>query len=324
MKRIPPWSRQELLHAYFHDQEELELILREMPGFHVVQKLEEMAASYSIFVSATDDLFESIHKFKFLEGRSKLYDRHTRVNVEDSITAVRRGIFAACSASMALVDHTRRITKSLDVQGYNDEIQSRFANSKLHNFVQGLRNYSLHRVIADTDWQVNFNFESKTKTVLFLISKKRLLEWDKWGARAKQLINELANGIDVEATFVEYAKQIAEFNRWLRHKIRKFEEDNYQEYLYYKNITDGFREYYGVNLLVSHLTSDAKANPDMYLDRFLTNEQIDVVLSFPPKSKERVDKLISFVDIHNACDHTLREKLYRLFGVENLGSDLGI
>ncbi len=317
MKRVPPWSRQELLHAYFHDHEELEAILREMPGFHVAQKLEEMTASYSIFVSATEDLFESIHKFKLLEGRSKLYDRHSRVIVEASITAVRRGIFAACSASMALVDHTRRIANSVDVQGYNDEVQSRFANSMLHNFVQGLRNYSVHRTIADADWQVNFNFENKAKSVLFLISKKRLLEWDEWKPLAKQLIDETVQGIDVEATFEEYAKQIADFNQWLRHKIKKAGGDSYQEYLYYKNIIDGFREYYGINLLVSHLTPNAKANPDMYLDRFLTSEQIDVVLSLPAKSKKRVDKLISLVDLHGACDSTLRAKLYGLFGVED-------
>ncbi|MHB1142234.1 MAG: hypothetical protein ACYC1T_10835 [Sulfuricaulis sp.] len=315
MKRIPPWSRQELLHAYFHDREGLESILRAMPGFHIAQKLEEMATSYSIFVSATEDLFESIHRFKLLEGRSKLYDRHSRVIVEDSITAVRRGIFAACAASMALVDHTRRIAGAVNVQGYNDEIQSRFANSKLHNFVQGLRNYSVHRTIAGADWQVNF--KNKAKSVLFLISKECLSEWDEWKPLAKQLINETVQGVDVEATFEEYAKQIEDFSRWLRHKIIKSGEDNYQEYLYYKNIIDGFREYYGINLLVSHLSPDAKANPDMYLDRFLTSEQIDVVLSLPAKSKERVDKLISLVDLHDACDNTLRTKLYGLFGVKD-------
>ena len=77
------------------------------------------------------------------------------------------------------------------------------------------------------------------------------------------------------------------------------------------------RKVYAINMILPHLTQEAKANPDMYLDKYLTRKQLDVVFSFPKKSKDRIDKIITLVDLHGACDNELRVKLYELFGVKD-------
>ncbi|MCX5770330.1 MAG: hypothetical protein NTZ09_08675 [Candidatus Hydrogenedentes bacterium] len=315
MKTKPPWTREELRQAYFRERNELDLALQKLPGFSFFQKLEELEASYSIFVSATGDLLESIHRFRFLEQQGTLYDRHSRAIVQDSVTSVRRGIFSACSAAKAFVEHTGQIAGSLS--NYHEE-KSRFVQSELHEFIHGLRNYSVHCAIAVADWRVHRDFEKQEKQVSFLISKKQLLRYKSWHPLAKQLIDKADESLDIEAVFVEYAKKVADFHRWLRHRIIVSGGDEYQQYLSYKNAIAGFSTYSSISLILSGLTPEAKANSEMYLDRFLTNEEISVVLSLPAKSRERVDKIISILDLHEVCDERLRAKLYELFNVKDV------
>jgi hypothetical protein len=285
-----------------------------LKGHQILAYLDEIALSYSIFVSSSEELFESIHRFKLLEGRRKLYERHSKNLVEDTVLSVQRGIFTTCSASLALVDHTRRISRKITIDGYSEAVARSFASNGLHQFIQGLRNYSSHRTIAKANWQVNYGLKQQSASVSFLIDSTALQDWEEWTPQALNFIREQGASIDAEKTIDQYAKLVSEFHQWLRYQIRKNHESEIEEFLRYRNIVEGFKEYYGFNMLIGHLNETAKAHPEMYLERFLTDEQIKVVLACPSGSSERVDKIIHFLDTYGACDSTLRAKLLRVFG----------
>ncbi len=317
MTDSPPWSREELLHAYFHRRDWLDQKLDSLPGRSIFDYLEEISLSHSIFVSSSEDLFESIHRFKLLEGRRKLYEHHSQQLVEDSVLSVQRGIFSTCSAALALVDHTRRISRKINIGGYTETVRKYFSENGLHHFIQGLRNYSSHRNIVKANWQVNYDFTSKSPTISFLIETAKLKEWEGWSTNALEFIENQGSSIDVEESIDHYSKLVFEFHQWLRYQVRKDHESSIEEYLRYRNIIEGFKKYYSINMLIGHLTETAKAHPEMYLENFLTAEQLNVVLACPNGSAERVDQIIHFFDTYGACDAQMREKLLEVFGVND-------
>ncbi|EIJ33965.1 hypothetical protein [Thiothrix nivea] len=53
-------------------------------------------------------------------------------------------------------------------------------------------------------------------------------------------------------------------------------------------------------------------DPYIYLSQYLTNKQLEELLSYEYKSKEQIDRLIEMIDITGACDASLRAKAYEL------------
>jgi hypothetical protein len=53
----------------------------------------------------------------------------------------------------------------------------------------------------------------------------------------------------------------------------------------------------------------------MYLDKYLSDNEIEEILSLPFRSKLQVDRIIELIDEYRCCDEELRNAAYRLFGV---------
>ena len=80
---------------------------------------------------------------------------------------------------MALVDHSRRLSKSIEITGHNDKIRIEFATNAEHHFIQGLRNQLLHIKVVEPQWQLS-NSQAEGKKTQFLLMSKELLEDNKW------------------------------------------------------------------------------------------------------------------------------------------------
>jgi hypothetical protein len=56
-------------------------------------------------------------------------------------------------------------------------------------------------------------------------------------------------------------------------------------------------------------------DPYVYLERYLTQTELEGALRLPRHSREQADFIISAVDEFSACDDYIRALVYRLFGV---------
>lgn len=64
------------------------------------------------------------------------------------------------------------------------------------------------------------------------------------------------------------------------------------------------------NMILSHF----KKQNDAYehLSKFITNSQIELLLSYEYKSEEQIEKLIEIIDLNNACTPVIRAKIFDL------------
>ncbi|HET7832693.1 MAG TPA: hypothetical protein VFK88_06990, partial [Gallionella sp.] len=68
------------------------------------------------------------------------------------------------------------------------------------------------------------------------------------------------------------------------------------------------------NLIFQQVVIAGRRNPYTYLDRYLTEEELNEVNALPYGSGRQIDRIIELVDEYEACDDELRQIIYKAFG----------
>jgi hypothetical protein len=216
-------------------------------------------------------------------------------------------------AAMALVDHTRIASDRFLVEHYQERINESFAENPLHKFIQDLRNFTTHVRIAKSNWVTKWDKEGRS--VFFLFSIEDLNKWDRWNALSRKYIDSNHEGINVEQLFNDYSTKVKSFHDWFRSQAWEMNSDDLEEYLTCKRMYNAVNTQSMWNRLLTQLFPQKKIDPYMYLDRYLSNDEIEEILSLPFRSRLQVDRIIQHVDEYGCCDEELRSATYRLFGV---------
>ena len=109
--------------------------------------------------------------------------------------------------------------------------------------------------------------------------------------------------------------KVKSFHDWFRSRVWEISSEDLREYLTCKRTYNAVNARSMWNLLLTQIFPQKKIDPYMYLDKYLSNNEIEEVLSRPFRSKLQVDRIIEFVDEYGCCDEELRNTAYRLFGV---------
>ena len=218
-------------------------------------------------------------------------------------------------AAMALVDHSRAFAKKYPIAYYNDKVTECFSNNSLHAFVKQFRNFITHVHITKSNWLIKY--DEHGRSVFFLLSQDDLNKWGKWNKTAKSYIASNPDGVNVEQLYEEYSKQVKLFHDWLRSQMWKKHSDDLHEYYSCKKTYTAINSQCSWNMLIKQAFLPKKIDPYLYLDKYLTKEETEEVLSYPYKSKEQIDRIIEIVDEYDACNEELRLSVYQLFGVNS-------
>lgn len=133
------------------------------------------------------------------------------------------------SAKM-LVDVTRRwvrqqFTNSTFLSEYNTEIKNRFANNVQAQFLEDLRNFTLHRTlpISVPELRMHEIDEHTLKSSLSIVLRKDfLLEWDGWSELGNIQIQMAFEGdVDILSICNQYFDNVTEFTQWLFWRARE-------------------------------------------------------------------------------------------------------
>jgi hypothetical protein len=214
---------------------------------------------------------------------------------------------------MALVEHSRRTVKNITIPGYKKRVAERFANNEEHRFIQALRDYVVHRRMVEANWLVSWSAEGRN--CQFLLNQDELLSWDKWDALSGAFIKRHPKGIDVEGLFKNYRDRVESFHGWFREALCAAAEPDLSEYRRYQQMLDRFSAKAEYRVLLEQVVIPKGLDPYDYLDRFLTEDEMDEVLRLRLRSRRQVDRIIEIVDEYGACDAELRKTVYKVFGV---------
>ena len=308
-----PWTKDQIDSSTFQSFVRTLQTIETLPGGKLFSELESLRLSLRVFLDATHDLLSCINLFKSESESPGFWDRPRRIDSERLEVRIQRGVFSATMAAMALVDHTRIFSNDFPVEGYQEKVNESFAENSLHKFIQGLRNYTTHVRITKSNWVVKSNKEGRS--VFFLFSVTDLKKWDGWDSLSKTYIDSNPEGVNVEQLFQDYSNKVKSFHDWFRCKVWERSSEDLSEYFACKRTYNAVNAGSMWNLLLKQAFPQKGIDPYMYLDRYLSDNEIEEILSFPFRSKSQVDRIIELVDEYECCDEELRSAAYKLFGV---------
>lgn len=306
-----PWSAEHIEAAIFDSFTDAREAIEETPGGVLWNSLHSLEDTRFIFEESVSDLLDEISLFADRSKNPAFWNRANSDQAEIHQRNVKRRLFYSTSALMALVDHARNFERSYPVKGYLEKLSEEFSTPNLHAFLQDLRNFNSHWRIAEANWEISTDFQAKSRMARFLVSKEDLLAWSGWKADARQFIGEASEKLDIYDLFKTYRKHVTDFYGWHKGQVVEQYSGTIGEYLVYKRQYEGISKKYHWNLIISHAPKNI--NPYQYLDRYLTEQELEKVLALPHRSKEQVHAIIQAFDMEGFCDDKLREKIEAIF-----------
>lgn len=229
-----PWSGEVLRKAYFRNFKEACKAIQQHPGFLIHRDLSALRISLDIFVDSVSDLIASINVFRVESRSNEFWTRPARLRFDKRELAVRRGVFAATTCAIALVDHSRRMNDRVSIPLYQQRVNETFANNEVHRFIQSFRNCINHQWIIEADWRKIWS--TTGELTQFLLKQDIFLNFSKWHRLAKAFIGRHPEGIDVEALFENYRTRVVEFHNWFHSEVKRVSEPDLSEYRKYERI----------------------------------------------------------------------------------------
>jgi hypothetical protein len=132
------------------------------------------------------------------------------------------------SSAMTLVDQSRVLYKELyepkgQLADYEREVKHRFADDPIHQFVQGLRNMTVHKRLPVISYHENRHFQdgSIVLDVTVCLQKADLLQYDRWNGQARMFLENGAEKINVAQVMRDYHQTVAGFHDWFSRRQRE-------------------------------------------------------------------------------------------------------
>lgn len=305
----PPWEEAHLRKCYFQNFQKTRYEIDHLSGGIIFNELKALRLSLNIFIDAVNDLISAINKFKFESSHPEFWHQTNRPFADKIEVSIQRGILSSAMCAMALVDHSRAFFKKYPVNEYEAQVKNYFHNNERHKFIHSLRRYITHIRFTKANWQITHSKEGRNG--FFLLDREELLIFDDWNALAKSFILKHAEGIDVEELFDSYSNEVKKFHNWLRVSLLEKYGSSISEYLKYLRLINGFNSKSNWSILIHQIIPQKNIDPYIFLDQYLTDDEIEDVLSLPYRSKEQVDRIIELIDSYKICTDTMRGETYK-------------
>ncbi len=147
---------------------------------------------------------------------------------EPSLFEVCRCLQNFVSAAMTLVDQSRVLYEKMyepsgKVPQYAAEIESRFKENPLHQFIQGLRNMTVHYRLPGVSYTVNRQIRIGGSSVSYevCLEKSDLAQYDGWKKSARQFMDNSPPKINLGKVTSDYHHHVVDFHRWFADRQRE-------------------------------------------------------------------------------------------------------
>lgn len=296
--------------------------LREHPGRVLWERNKSYRISYEVFNRSFSDLISAIEHFEADAQDGSLFERMRHPELRTHEQIIQKELFSATNAAHSLVDHSSyRLQKLAKVPNYTPQLQDKFGNDGLHDFVISLRTllHHLHVIKPGYQWERRFEKDAVAK-VGFMLDQPGLLQvaqeiYDP--PRFKKIEKYLKDSpkkIDLKVVFLDYRERVAAFHSWFSQALEIHAFDAVRDYdrCVMENRRLATRTWWNA-MLGNWLNWKVPPNPYDHLAKYLSPAQMKQVYNLPMRSTEQVNKVIEFVDVDGACDDHIRKQAYELF-----------
>jgi len=148
---------------------------------------------------------------------------------QDATVQFTRLLHNFLASSKMLVDVTRRwINKIFEdnefLEIYRNKVQEMFISNVQVQFIEDLRNFTLHRALPLSIPELRMKQESETtmrSSLAIVLLKDYLLDWDNWSDLGRMQIDMAFDGnIDILSICRQYYEIVKKFTNWLFWQVR--------------------------------------------------------------------------------------------------------
>lgn len=190
-------------------------------GAQLQSELSAVSRMYRLFSMNERELRRHFDVYESVEATLELWDATHPERFEAFLDETDRLLHNYLAAAASLADHTMRLWKKYPPQDaalteeYRRRVDEAFKSSPLANFIQGLRNLTVHRQLPVIQGTLSLTGgENASLAAVTTLNKEALLAWDGWKGGAKKYLEEAGDSIDLEEVIAAYTASVHEFNRW--------------------------------------------------------------------------------------------------------------
>ncbi|MGQ8845414.1 hypothetical protein ACUTQW_23570 [Serratia sp. TSA_7] len=214
--------------------------IRESEGTRYLDRAHQRSFSLNVFQMNAVELIEAAQRVKDPDQGMLLMMEKNREAGLQAHRELNRHVHNFVSSSLTLVEHTRVFmrkhyagTKLFET--YEMQVIATFAKSPVAQFVQGLRNYMLHKGLPNSSMFMKFVTSpgamdgSGTMETGVRYSTTSLLDWKDWKPVARTYIEQAGEHLDVHEFTQEYLTLVNQFHEWLDATLAMHHHSDLQE-----------------------------------------------------------------------------------------------
>lgn len=189
-------------------------------------RVHQRSFSLNVFLMNAVELIDAMHRVKDPGEGMNLMMEKNRDAGRQTHRELNRHVHNFVSSALTLVEHTRVFMRTYYagtalITAYENKVVQIFAQSPVAQFVQGLRNYMLHKGLPNSNMFVKFESNPDAQDgggtiesgVIFDI--RSLLEWEGWKPVARRYLENSGQHLDLLLFAQEYFALVKEFHGWL-------------------------------------------------------------------------------------------------------------
>ncbi|WP_157656146.1 hypothetical protein [Burkholderia ubonensis] len=200
--------------------------IRESEGSGYLDRAHQRSFSLNVFQMNAVELIEAAQRVKDPDqGMALMMEKNREAGLQ-AHRELNRHVHNFVSSALTLVEHTRVFMRKHYagtelLATYEKQVIATFAKSPVAQFVQGLRNYMLHRGLPNSSMFMKFATSlgatdgSGTMETGVQYDTASLLDWKDWKPVARTYLEEVGEHLDVHEFAQEYVTLVNQFHGWL-------------------------------------------------------------------------------------------------------------
>lgn len=200
--------------------------ITESAGSAYMNRAHQRSFSLNVFQMNAIELIDASQRVKDPEQGLALLLEKNREARRQAHRELSRHIHNFVSSALTLVEHTRvfmrkHYAETELLSAYENQVETTFLQSPVAQFVQGLRNYMLHRGLPNSSMFMNFKSNpdsmngSGTMETGVHYDTASLLEWKDWKPLAREYLKSAGEHLDLYDFAQEYLTLVNQFHGWL-------------------------------------------------------------------------------------------------------------
>lgn len=197
--------------------------IRDSAGSGYLNRAHQRSFSLNVFQMNAVELMEAAQRVKDPDQGMALMMEKNREAGRQAHRELNRHVHNFVSSALTLVEHTRVFMRKhyagTDlIETYEKQVTVTFAQSPVVQFVQGLRNYMLHRDLPNSSMFMKFTPKpgmtdgSGTTETGVHYDTASLLDWDGWKPVARTYLEQVGAHLDLHESAQEYLTLVNQFH----------------------------------------------------------------------------------------------------------------